>query len=171
MKGAFSLIELIIVIVIMGIIYTLSVNGFQKLSEKGSKVNLGNLKEYLISFKPKKSARILCLDDCSSCDIFVDDIKVATFDDFVDSSIRVYQYDYLQGSHESMQEVYFNEDDVQENVCFSYRVDSKGVGDQVMVEFKKNVYDFTSHFESTKKYDSMQEMIEDKEQLVEEVRG
>ena len=159
-----------IVIVIMGVVYTLSVTGFKKVSEEATGVNLSNLKEYLVSLKPKKSAKILCLDDCSHCDIFVDDIKIATLDDFLDESVRVYRYEYLQGVQETMKEVYFNEDDVQEDVCFSYSVNSRGVGDQVLVEFKTKIYDFTNYFEATKKYESMEEAINDKEKLIEEVR-
>ena len=169
-KGAFSLIELIIVIVIMGVVYTLSVNSFKKMGEKSSSVNLGNLKEYLISQKPKKSAKILCLDDCSSCDILVDGIKTAVLDDMLDDSVVSYRYEYLTGVQESMKEVYFNEDDVQGSVCFSYGVDFKGVGDQVLVEFKEKVYDFTNYLQATKKYESMEEAIQSKEKLIEEVR-
>jgi len=69
-----------------------------------------------------------------------------------------------------MKEIYFNEDDVQEDVCFSYSVDSKGVGDQVLVEFREKVYDFTNYFEGTQTYENMQEAIQSKEKLIEEVR-
>lgn len=154
----------------MGIVYTLSVNGFKKMNEEGTGVSLGNLKEYLMSLKPKKSAKILCLDDCSSCDIFLDEAKVATLDDFIDNSIRVYRYDYFTGIQESMKEVYFNEDDIQEDVCFSYSVNHRGVGDQVLVEFKTRVYDYTSYFEPTRSYASVAQMIDEKEKLIEEVK-
>lgn len=159
-----------IVIVIMGVVYTLSVNSFKSVSEKSFSVNLSNLKEYLVSLKAKKSAKILCLEDCSSCDILVDGEKKAVLDDFLDESIVVYRYEYLIGVQEITKEIFFNADDVQENVCFSYNVNSKGVGDQVLVEFKENVYDFTNYFEETKKYESVQEAVESKEKLIEEVK-
>ncbi len=154
----------------MGIVYTLSVNGFKKVNEEASGVNLGNLKEYLISLKPQKSAKILCLDDCSSCEIFLDDAKIATLDDFLDGSVRVYNYDYFQGLQESMKEVYFNEEEIQEEVCFSYGVNNRGVGDQVLVEFKTKVYDYTSYFEPTKTYATIEEAVNEKEKLIEEVK-
>jgi len=169
-RGAFSLIELMIVIVIMGVVYTLSVNSFKSVGEESSSVNLNNLKEYLVSLKAKKNAKILCLDECSSCDILVDGEKKAVLDDFLDDSVVVYRYEYLTGVQEKMKEIYFNEDDVQEDVCFSYSVDSKGVGDQVLVEFREKVYDFTNYFEGTQTYENMQEAIQSKEKLIEEVR-
>ncbi len=154
----------------MGLIYTFSVNAFNRLNKESQKVSLANLKEYLLSLNAKKSAKILCLEDCSRCDIFVDDNKTATIENFVDDTIRVYRYEYFQGVQEQMKEVYFNENDIQEAVCFSYEVDFRGVGDQVLVEFKTQVYDYTYYFEATKKYESMQEAIEGKEKLIEEVR-
>lgn len=154
----------------MGVVYTLSVNSFKKMSEESSGVNLKNLKEYLISLKAKKSAKILCLDDCSSCDILVDGEKTAVLDDFLDNSVVVYRYEYLTGVQESMKEVYFNEDDVQESVCFSYGVDFKGVGEQVFVEFKERVYDFTTYLSPTKVYATVEEATEEKDKLIEEVR-
>jgi len=106
-----------IVIVIMGVVYTLSVNSFKSVGEESSSVNLNNLKEYLVSLKAKKNAKILCLDECSSCDILVDGEKKAVLDDFLDDSVVVYRYEYLTGVQEKMKEIYFNEDDVQEDVC------------------------------------------------------
>ena len=40
------------------------------------------------------------------------------------------------------QEIYFNTHDIEEDVCFSYEVDKRGVGDQMLVEFKTKVYDY-----------------------------
>lgn len=154
----------------MGVVYTLSVNSFKKMGEKSSSVNLSNLKEYLISLDANESAKILCLDECSSCNILVDGVKIAVLDDFLDDSVVVYRYEYLTGVQESMKEVYFNEDDVQESVCFSYGVDSKGVGEQVFVEFKKRVYDFSTYLSSTKVYSTLEEAIQETDKLIEEVR-
>jgi len=138
MKRAFSLVELLIVVMIIGVVYTLAISNFQKISDKSSKVTLQTLKSYLQSFPHEKEVRFLCLDDCSSCNIFVDDKKVkeleTIFDGFVDDSIVVYRYEFLTGAHEILQDVYFNEEGVEDRVCFSYRVDTKGVGDQVLIQ-------------------------------------
>jgi len=169
MKKAFSLIELMIVIVIMGVIYTLSVTSFNQKSEEFKKVTLLNLKEFMQNQKYEKSVRLLCLDDCRSCDFFVDGVKSKTFEDFLDDSVRVYRYEFLSATREVLKDVYFNEEDVQEDVCFSYSIDKQGVGDQVLVEFKESVYDFTTYLTPTKKYTSLESAIEAKEQLIQEV--
>ena len=52
MKKAFSLIELLIVILIIGIIYTLSIGNFKKIKDSSEKkLTLKTLKEYLQSIE------------------------------------------------------------------------------------------------------------------------
>lgn len=155
----------------MGVIYTLSVKSFPTKEERvAQELTLLTLKEYLTSLEYEQSARIVCLEDCESCSIVVDGESNSTVEGFIDDSVNVYRYDYLTGTQEIMKEAYFNEDDIQKHVCFSYGVDKQGVGDQVLVEYKDAVYDFTHYLEPTQKYISLEEAIDAKEKLIEEVR-
>jgi prepilin-type N-terminal cleavage/methylation domain-containing protein len=169
MKKAFSLIELLIVIVIIGVVYTLAIGQFQKIGEESSNITLENLKEKLQSFKQKKSVKLLCLDDCSSCDIFVDGEKTKTIEDFLDKNVKAYRYELSYGFIEAEKEVYFNTENVEENVCFSYEVDKSGVGNQVLVEFKNKFYDFSTYLGKTAVYASMQDAVQARENLLREV--
>ncbi len=169
-RRAFSLIELLIVVLIIGIVYTLGVSSFQQIGEKSKEVTLLNLREYLQSLEHEKSVKFLCLDDCSSCDIFidgeVDESLKGAFDDFLDDKIEVYRYDVFQGLQKVTNEVYFNSEEVEESVCFSYTVDKKGVGDQVFVKFRGKVYDYTSYMQQTPVYNSLEEILSAKEDLL-----
>jgi len=177
-RAAFSLIELLIVIVIIGVVYTLSIGKFQKLGSTNVRVDLQNLKQYLKNV-PKQSGidtykmvRLLCLDDCSSCDVLVDGKKVSEdnhFTDFLDSSVKVYRYDIATGTTEVPQKVYFNSEGIEENVCFSYGINKNGVGDQVIIEYKNKVYDYSVYLEKTQVYSSLQKLINMKEKLFQEV--
>lgn len=160
MKRAFSLIELLIVIVIIGVVYTISIGNFEKVKDKSETLTLKNLKEYLQSLPYKKSAELLCLDDCSKCEVLVDNEKFKVLDDFLDNSVRSYRYDFSY----SMVEVEKDND-----VCFSYTVDKKGVGQQVIVEYKELFYDFTSYLSPVNVYNSLQEATDAKEKLIQEV--
>jgi len=153
----------------MGVVYTLSVTSFKAKNEELGRVTLKNLKERLQSFEYEKSVELLCLDDCKSCDVLVDGVKKSEIENFLSDDVRVYRYEYLSGVQEIMKKVYFNEEDVQEDVCFSYFVDKEGVGDQVLVEFNEAVYDFSTYLTPTRRYDSMEDAIEAKEKLMEEV--
>ena len=153
----------------MGVVYTLSVSSFNQKSEELTNVTLLNLKEYMQSLKYEQNVKLLCLDSCESCDVLVDGVKTKTLENFLDDSVRVYRYEFLSGTMEVMRDVYFNEEDVQEDVCFSYSINKQGVGGQVLVEFKENVYDFTTFMSPTKVYLSMEDAIQSKEELIQEV--
>jgi prepilin-type N-terminal cleavage/methylation domain-containing protein len=173
LKKAFSLIELMIVIVIIGVVYTLAVSNFQNIKDGKTKITMLNLKEYLQNIPHEKSVELLCLDACSSCDVFVDGKKYmdsALFDDFIDDSVEIYRYDFLLGAQEQSKKVYFNSENIEEDVCFSFAVDKQGVSEQVLVEFKDKVYDFTTHIGSVGVYDSIQELMDAKEKLAQELK-
>jgi len=168
-RGAFSLLELLIVIVIMGIVYNLSVNSFDKKREDGVNITLETLKEYLQNLEYERDVKLLCFDGCRNCDILVDGIKTKSIDGFLDDSVRSYRYQYLFGVQEVMKDAYFNEDGIQEDVCFSYDIDKNGIGEQILVEFKNSVYDFSTYLSPIQKYSSMEDAIDAKQKLMEEV--
>jgi len=159
-KKAFSLIELLIVILIIGIVYTISIGNFEKVKNKTTKLTLANLKEYLQSLPYERSAELLCLDDCRECKILLDGENFKELDNFLDKSVKSYRYDFFYG----MIEV-----EKQNDICFSYGVDKKGVGQQVIVEYKKQFYDFSTYLSPVSVYSSLQEATDAKENLIQEV--
>ncbi len=173
MRKAFSLIELLIVVLIIGIVYTLAVSSFENLKEDTTRVTLANLREYLQSLEHEKSVNFLCLDDCSSCEILIDgkiqEGSKDSFDDFIDDSIKVYIYTMNQDMQEIDDKVFFNSENIEQRVCFSYEIDHKGVGEQVFIEFRKKVYDYSSYFEKTPVYTSIEEASDFKQKVIAEV--
>ena len=158
---------------IIGIVYTLAISSFDQIKENKKALTLKNLKEYLNQYPHEKSVELLCLDDCSSCELLIDDeIQKelhGKFDGFLDDSVKVYRYEYDLGTVDVEPKAYFNSEDVEEEVCFSYSVDKKGIGEQVLVEFNGFVYDFTTYFTETTRYDSIEEAVEAKNKLSEDV--
>lgn len=154
----------------MGVVYTLVIGKFTSIQEENTKLGLKNLKKYLMQYKPREKASLLCLDNCKNCFVTVDS-KVAKKDieSFVDESVRVYRYDFNLGAMQRENEVFFNKEDVEENVCFSYSIDNKGVGDQVLIEYKNKVYDMSTYFSKTAVYESVQEAVQAKRNLAAEV--
>jgi len=82
-----------IVIVIVGVVYTLAINNFSRLKEQSKTLSLQTLKEYLNDIVHEESVELICLDDCSKCDVYVDGEKSKTLEDFLDDSIKVYRYE------------------------------------------------------------------------------
>lgn len=153
----------------MGVVYTLAISNFSQLNTQTKSLRLDNLKEYLLMQKPQHKVKLLCLDDCSSCDIYVDGNKTQSIEGLLDSSVRTYRYEQSYGYIEKEPDVFFNKDGIEENVCFSYEIDKSGVGEQVLVEFKNNYYDMTNYLEAVKVYKSVQDAKEARDKLVNEV--
>ena len=161
-----------IVIMIIGVVYTLAVTKLKSYGEEKVTPSLANLKEYLESFTKEEEAqrvKLLCLDDCDTCSIYVDEVEIATLEGFLDESVRVYRYDFLQGAVEKKEDVFFNDEDVQERVCFSFEVDKYGISEQLLVVYKEKAYDYTTYFEPTALYDSLEDLLEKKENDIQEV--
>jgi hypothetical protein len=159
-----------IVIVIMGVVYNLASSNLTRLSQNSEKITLANLKTNLQSFKHEKSVQLLCLDDCSTCDIYVDGAKTKTVDElFKDGDVKVYRYEFSYGFTPKEQDVYFNKEGIEESVCFSYTIDEEDVGDQVLVESQNRFYDYSSYLEPTKVYDSLSDASSAKDELAQKV--
>jgi len=160
-----------IVIVIIGVVYTLAVTKLQSVGSEDAKVpRLENLKTYLMALnKEHTSMRFLCLDDCSECSVYEDGVKIKSFEHFFDAPVERYRYDFLQGAVALRDEIYFNTEGREENVCFSLTLDAAGVADQVIVVYKERAYDFSSYFTPTKVYDSLADLVDEKEKQTQEV--
>jgi len=158
-----------IVIVIMGTIYTLAIGNFNKLTDKSKSLNLLNLKTYLASQHYKNSAEILCLDNCLECNLFLDGKKTKKLKNFLDNSVKKFRYDFNYGYVEKENKIFFNKKNVEQDVCFSLNVDKNGASEQVLVSYKDKFYDFTPYLLDTKVYNSLSEAKDAKEKLIEEV--
>ena len=160
MKKAFSLIELLIVILIVGIVYSISIGSFKKIKESGEKLDLENLKSYLQAIPHRKKVSVVCLNECLECEIFTDGEKYKKIKSFVDRSVKSYRYDFSYG----MVELKKNN-----NLCFSYDVTRGGVGSQIFVEFKDKVYDMSSYLNGVTVYSSLADALDERENLVREI--
>lgn len=160
-----------IVIVIIGVIYTLAVSKLQNVGAQKLKPNFQNLKEYLYPYvtDDANKVRLLCLDDCKSCSVYLDGIKQEDIEPFFDESVEVYRYDFSQGAVQTQDAVFFNKEGRQENVCFSFTMNKDLISDQIIVVYKEKSYDYTSYFSPVKVYAHLEELVQEKELLVQVV--
>jgi len=160
MKKGFSLIELLIVILIIGVVYTLSIGNFKNIKNGEDKLSLENLRSYLQTIPYKKKIEFVCLDDCLHCEVFVDGKKHKKVKSFLDSSVKSYRYDFSYGMVELEKD---------NKKCFSYTLNKEGVGDQIFIEFKNKVYDMSSYLDDTYIYSSLDEALQKKENMIQEI--
>lgn len=172
-RSAFSLIELLIVVLIVGVVYTLAISNFDNVKENKIKPTLLTLKSSLTELEKRHKAELLCLDECESCSVYVDgevDENLSeVYEDFLDEEPKMYRYDQNFGLIRLKNRVIFNKEGVDEEVCFSLSVDRNGVSDQMIVEYKDRFYDFTPYFENTQVYRTESELTQIKEDIYQEV--
>lgn len=171
MKKGFSLIELMIVIVIIGVVYTLAITKLKNYGEEKTPPSFSNLKEYLLSFMEPDSSyvKMVCLDDCSECSVYVDETKTASFESWFDDSVESYTYTMQNGLVDKREDVFFNSENVQESVCFSFEVGRDSVAEQLIVFYKDRAYDYSNYFDKTMTFDSIEYAAEEREKLEQEI--
>jgi prepilin-type N-terminal cleavage/methylation domain-containing protein len=159
-RKGFSLLELLIVVVIVGLIYTLALNNLEQKSEIQEPVRLSNLKDFLQKIPHQKSVRFLCLDECKSCYILSDGEHLEEYDTLldklVDEDIEIYSYTMRNRFELQEKGIYFTDEREYENICFSYEVDATGRGEDIFVLSQGKVYDLSSNF-SKNVYSSLEE--------------
>ena len=159
-KKAFTLIELIIVVIIMGVVYNLAIVNITKANDTKQKLTLRTLKEYLAKIPHHEYSELVCLDDCSICKIVVDGNVTDEIKNIVDENVQMYRYDDRDGPVKVEPRIYFNSEDVEQHVCFDYKMFRNGVGDQIFVENREKYYDFTRYFEKTTVYETMEDLVD-----------
>jgi hypothetical protein len=158
LKKSFSLMELLIVVIIIGVVYSLVISKIKSPSYEKITPSFKNLKFYLQSFSKDSKVSFVCPDSYEKCFIEVNDKKVKEEKAFFDDSVEIYRYNYYNGVSKK-----------DDNNFFSFSVDKNGVTDQVIICYKNRVYDYTDYFNNPKIYTSLSELSENKSKLVEEL--
>lgn len=160
MKKGFTLLELMLVIVIMGIVYGSVINVFERYKEKAIDVSMMSLQKYMQDFSYNDHVSLVCIKQCEECLLFVNEKFIQNVAPFMDKDIRMYRYDKDIGVREFQVLPYFHPDGQEEQACFRYDTHPDGSHSEMIVKNKKEVYDFPSFFGSVKKYSSLDEAIE-----------
>jgi hypothetical protein len=66
-------------------------------------------------------------------------------------------------------EIFFNDENVEQNICFSFRIDKNNVADQSIIVYKGKAYDYSNYFTKTKVYDSLEDAVQARQDLAQEV--
>lgn len=150
-KRAFTLFELILVIFIIGILYTIVGISFDRFFAKDKEFKFENLKELMDEYKSDKVLKLVCYRDCSRCVIFEDeklikeDVKLK-----LDDKLKVYAVDEFG----ELVQVEFSEryihKDVEfpelEKVCFEYKLFPNGSNSSYVVYNFGKYYIFDALF-------------------------
>ena len=155
----------------MGVLYTFAIGALERVQKKEANLlpSLEHLKSYFAHLEFEKEARLVCYDECHSCRLILDRNETRKVDSFLDAKPQRFRYDPLLGMTEEESEPYFDKNDIEHATCFSYRYYSNKTGEQSIFKYKNNVYDMSGYFEGVKRYDTLEELKEEKERLLQKV--
>ncbi len=154
-KKGFTLIEILVVIIIIMLVYSLLVVNFHINSgDKSEKVNLINFKKYLINSYPHYKIDFICLEECKRCFVKVG----SKFEDFyftLDRDIEVYTFDIT--STRVKKEFGKMGDD---EICFQYTILPDKTSEPVIIKNFNKYYYIPSFFGEVKVFDDFSEAKE-----------
>lgn len=169
MKKGFTLLELMLVVVLMGIVYGSVINVFERYKEKAIDVTFMNLQKYMQDFSHNNHVSLVCIKQCEECLLFVDEKFTQNVTPFMDKDIQLYRYDKDTGVQEIQVLPYFTVDGLEEDTCFRYDIYPDGSRSEMIVKDKKAVYLFPSYFGSVQKHASIEKAIEQQTEMARKV--
>jgi len=150
-----------IVIVIIGVVYALAIKSLHKYSNKSKNLTLQTLPEYMDSIHGSDNLKLICIDNCHTCLQFRNGDFEKQIDSFLSEDVKVYRYDINLGAKAIEFAPFFDKEKREFDVCFKYEISAEGVRDDIAVEDKAKVYALPSYFGKVKKYDTIEDYIDD----------
>lgn len=169
MKRGFTLLELMLVIVLMGIVYGSVINVFERYKKKAIDVTFMSLPKYMQDFSHNNHVSLICINQCGECLLFVDEKFTQNVTPFMEKDIQLYRYDKDTGVREFQALPYFPADGQEEEVCFRYDIHPDGSRSEMIVKDNKDVYFFPSYFGSVQRYVSIEKAIEQQAEMARKV--
>jgi prepilin-type N-terminal cleavage/methylation domain-containing protein len=166
-KHAFTLLELLLVVLIMGIVYGLAVNAIKRYGERSFVLSLVTLPEYLEGFHHQNHVALLCTDECRECRVMVDGSEVQKVEPFLKGPVRAYRFDTALGTRDIVFTPYYDEEGRESEVCLLFELFPNGSSSEMIIEAKERIVDFPGYFGTPKRFDSLEEAIEHKRSVIE----
>ena len=170
-KKAFTLIELLLVVVIIGVVYGLVINSMKRINNKEENLNFQTLPSFLETMFQQNSVAFVCIDNCRKCSLYIDDEKVRDIEPFMkdERTLRFWHYDANLGTQELRFSSLFDEDEREFDVCFRYEIFEDGSSTEMIVETKEKSYDYHGLLHPVDSYDSLQELENSRQDELQEV--
>lgn len=170
-KKAFTLIELLIVVVIIGVVYGLVIGSMKKINNKESHLDFESLPSFLQLSYQRNHVAFICIDNCRECALYVDGKKVKKIESFLkdEQTLRFWHYDANIGAQELRFASLFDEDDREFDVCFKYEIFPDGSSSEMMVETKKWTYDYRGTLHRVDRFSSLSAAEEYRQNELQEI--
>ncbi len=170
-KKAFTLIELLLVVVIIGVIYGLVINSMKHINDKEASLSFETLPSFLKTMYQQNSVAFVCIDNCKECALYVDNEKLREVDAFMQDErlLNFWRFDANLGTQELRFTPIFDEDDREFDVCFRYEIFQDGSSSEMIVETQKRSYDYRGLSHKVERFSSLQALEESRQDELQEV--
>jgi hypothetical protein len=141
-KPAFTLFELVIVVVLVGIIYYFAISNINFNKTNLDKISLTNLKQTLLKYDFDDKIELKCTDDGAKCMIFVDGIlQTDMIENLFKTAPEVYKYS------KNLEQIEYKDIELEQlqryEICFEYHINKRGDSSQMIVNLGEDgVYIF-----------------------------
>ena len=170
-KKAFTLIELLLVVVIIGVIYGLVINSMQRVNDKEASLSFETLPSFLKTMHQQNSVAFVCLDNCQECAVYVDGEILKEVNAFMKEErlLHFWRFDANQGTQELRFTPVFDEDDREFDVCFRYEIFKNGSSTEMIVETQEQSYDYRGLLHKVTRFSSLQDLENSRQDELQEV--
>ncbi|MCJ7764735.1 MAG: prepilin-type N-terminal cleavage/methylation domain-containing protein [Thiovulaceae bacterium] len=167
-KKAFTLLELLIVVVIIGVIYGLVINSMHKISNKEADLDFKSLPSFMRTLQHQNHVAFVCTDRCKACAVYVDGKKVKKAEPFMakERVLRFWRFDANLGAQELRFAPIYDADDREFDVCFRYDIFEDGSSSEMIIETQKESYDYRGLFHPVAAYASLASLQESRQEEI-----
>lgn len=154
-KKAFTLLELLIVVVLMGAVYGLVIYTFS--STKSAPKHSDDFRSYLKPYVSKSSAELVCYNDCRRCAIFSNGLKVAEIaNDHFSPELKTYRFN-VTGDFNLIRYPDRLIDEKFQNVCLNFTLYPNDSSTPMFIEDRGKVTYFPTYLGSKQEFSSIDE--------------
>lgn len=157
-RRGFTLFELLLVIVLIGILYGVFINKLTstKETEAAEALTIGTIGDYLRSFSADEEVEFICLEAGLECGVYVDDKRVETV------KVRLFETPpvvYRQDGYGQLREIEFlpwrNGDGVLKEVCFRFTKFKNGSSSHYILGYEDRFYLFDAYLRPTQTFSAL----------------
>ena len=170
-KPAFSLLELMLVVVIVGIVYTLALSTM-KASKKtdADAFTLKTLPKYLRENFKLSDVKILCFEPCGKCQVIVDDEPLEEeIMLFENADVKSYELSF-EGYATQKEYLPYDKDDPYKQACFVLHKRVNDSIESVVLELDKEFIYYKAGYNKAEVYESLVSLQDAYKKELDEIR-
>ena len=172
LRSAFSLMELMLVVVIIGIVYAMALSSFKAPDTKDlDAVTLLTLPKYLRDNFALQDVKLVCFEPCGKCRLLVDDEwQEKELELFDSSDVTSYSLD-IEGFAEESEFAPHDKEDSYKKACFILHKRVNNAIDPLVLQSEDRFIYYKAAYEEVKDYESLSAIQDEYKNAIDMIRN